>query len=100
MLTLIYHPDGVCVSDAKTMEYALGLSIKANQPNEQHSVVVAQAMIIDAVRVLIKRGMINHTLIQFKFNDHLITSDVGGHLSDFPRGFCDHTENYLLELLS
>lgn len=98
MLILEYHPDGICVADTKTMEAAESLVEKANDIDQMFEVKFAQAMILDAVRVLMKRSIIDHTSVQFKFNDNLMYCDKNGTLSDWPSGFCDHTEDYLMEL--
>lgn len=99
MLELIYTPDGYCTQDSKTMEYALGLVDNANEPNNMYQVRFGQAMILDAVRVLIKRGVIDHSLVVIRYKDNAMYVGKKGHLSDWPRGFCDHTEDYLMELL-
>lgn len=99
MLILEYHPDGDCVADVKTMEYAMGLVEKTNDPINTYRVTFSQSMILDAYRVLIKRGLVNHTLVSIRYNNWIIYAAIDGQLSDWPRGFCDHTEGYLLELL-
>jgi hypothetical protein len=99
MLVLEYHPDGVCVADAKTMEIAESFVQRANQLNVMHEVRFSQAMIFDAFRVLIKRGVVDHSLVQFKFKDNLMYCNKDGQMNDWPRGFCDYTEDYLLEIL-
>lgn len=99
MLVLEYHPDGVCVADVKTMEIAESFVQRANDPNAIHEVRFSQAMIFDAFRVLIKRGVVNASDVGFKFQDKMMYPNSYGQLNDWPRGFCDHTEDYLLELM-
>jgi hypothetical protein len=99
MLTLEYHPDGICVPDVKTMETAESFVQRANEQGVMHEIKFSQAMILDAFRVLIKRGVVDHTLVTFKFQGKVFHSNADGQLSDWPRGFCDLTEDYLLEIL-
>lgn len=99
MLTLEYHPDGLCVADAKTMEIAESFVQRANDTKASHHARFSQAMILDAVRVLVKRGVIDHTKLIFQFGCTPIRVDKEGCLNDWPRGFCDYTEDYLVELL-
>lgn len=99
MLILEYHPDGICVPDVKAMETAESFIERANEQNQMYEVKFSQAIVLDSVRVLMKRGVIDCSLVQIKFKDNLIYSNKEGRLSDWPTGFCDHTENNLMELL-
>lgn len=98
MLTLEYHPDGICVPDVKTMETAESFVQRANEADVMHEIKFSQAMILDAFRVLIKRGVVDHSLVTFKFQGQLIRANSSGRLSHWPRGFCDRTDDYLMEL--
>jgi hypothetical protein len=99
MLTLEYHPDGLCVPDAKTMQIAKSFVAAANDTSS-HTILFSQAMLLDAFRVLIKRGDVDPTRVVIRFENNAMYCNRDGHVSDWPRGFCDHTENYLMELLS
>lgn len=99
MLTLIYDPDGICVPDAKTMQIAESFVVAAND-SMSHTILFSQAMILDAFRVLIKRGLVDPTRVVVRFENNAMYVGKEGNLSDWPRGFCDHTENYLMELLT
>lgn len=99
MLTLEYHPDGICVPDVKTMEIAESFVQRANEADVMHEIKFSQAMILDAFRVLIKRGVVDHSLVTFKFQGQLMRSDSDARFNHWPRGFCDLTEDYLLEIL-
>jgi hypothetical protein len=80
------------------MEAAESFVQRANEADEMHEIKFSQAMILFAFLVLIKRGVVNHSLVTIKFQNHLISADVDGQLSDWPHGFCNHAEDYLLEL--
>lgn len=99
MLILEYHKDGVHVADHDAMSIAEGMIERANHPDITFETRISQAMILDALRVLIKRKVIDHKLIKIKFENNIIYVDETANLSDWPRGFCDHTENYLMELI-
>jgi hypothetical protein len=99
MIILEYHPDGICVPDVKAMETAQSFVEKANDSNAIHEVKFSQTMIFDAFRVLIKRGVVQASDVGFKFQDKMMYPDSGARLNAWPRGFCDLTEDYLLELM-
>lgn len=99
MIILEYHPDGICVPDVKAMETAQSFVQRANDSNAIHEVKFSQTMIFDAFRVLIKRGVVNASDVGFKFQDKMMYPNSDGQLNAWPRGFCDLTEDYLMELM-
>jgi len=56
-------------------------------------------MLVLSARVLIKRGILDYKEVKFKFKEEFIYCDKNGRLSQWPEGFCDCYENYLIELL-
>lgn len=99
MIMIEYDPSGDHVADTKVMEYAMGLVEKANSNEAIHNVKVSQGLIIDAIRLLVRRGTIPHTSIGFKFNDILIYPDAKGQLDKWPTGFCDTQRDLLWGLV-
>lgn len=99
MIIFEYHPDGELVPDVKALEYAQSFVERANEPNQMHEVKFAQAIVLDAIRVLIKRGVIDKSLVSFKYQNQMMYPDSGGRLDAWPRGFCDHTEDFLMEMM-
>lgn len=98
MITLEYCPEGICVPDAKAMDYALSLVPVFKSPEDQ-TIKFGQDMILSAIRVLVKRGQINHESVRITFQNHTMKMDKDGHLNKWPHGFCDYTENFLMELM-
>lgn len=99
MLIIEYHKDGVHVADHETMAIAEGMVQRANDPERTFETRISQAMILDAFRVLIKRGAVDHKNVKIKFENKIMSVCERANLSDWPRGFCDYTENYLMELI-
>lgn len=99
MLIIEYHKDGLHVADHETMEIAETFVGRANMPDKTFEIRISQAMILDAFRVLIKRGFVDHKNVKVKFERRIITVHENGRLADWPVGLCDFTENYLMELI-
>ena len=91
---ITFNDDGLFVPDNKVMETAQKII------DEKKDVVVSQFLIIDAIRVLIKRKMINHRDVVFAYNDEIIPIEENGRLNDWPDGFGDIHDNLLIELLT
>lgn len=98
MIILEYCPEGICIADAKAMDFALSLVPACNAPEEQ-TIKFGNDMILSAVRVLVKRGQINHKSVKVTFETHTMIIDGGGVLNKWPHGFCDYNENFLMELM-
>lgn len=52
-----------------------------------------------ATRALICGGVLPHTEVQFKFRDQIIQPNRDGRCLEWPNGFCDKSEDWLLRLL-
>lgn len=98
MLILEYAPHGPAVSDFRAMDYAKDLAFLAKD-TETNTAQFSNAMVLDALRVLICRGELSHEQIELRFENRAMYIDQYANLSDWPRGFCDQTENYLMEIL-
>lgn len=90
---VMFADDGIFVPDNKVMETAQKII------NEKKDVVVSQFLIIDAIRVLIKRKMVNHKDIVFAYKDELIPINSRGRLKYWPDGFGDVLDSFLDEFI-
>ncbi len=88
-----YASDGLCVPDLQVKKEALNIA------NKKHSVTVSQEVLIDALRILVKTGVLSSNEILFEYNGTLISVDRYGKLDEWPAGFCDLKEKLLAELL-
>ena len=61
---------------------------------------VSNEMLIHYFRLRVAQGVLKSDQIQFKFNDQIIRVNKFGTLEDWPKGFCDYTDNLLMELLT
>lgn len=53
---------------------------------------------IDAFRLMVVDKVISHRDIQFKFEGRIIPVDKYGTLKEFPKGFADVIDNFLMRL--
>ena len=63
------------------------------------NLVVNNELMIYAFRILVKRGVIPHNNIVFKFKEQVIRLDRNGRIECYPHGFSDTLDNILMELL-
>lgn len=97
-ITVIYDPDeGDCVPDALALNYAQ--KVAENSKIEKQTTRVGSEIIIQAFRVLVKRGDICLHQIDFFYGDVLISCGVNNTLSSWPTGFCDYSDNLISEIL-
>lgn len=98
MLILEYTQEATPVSDFGAMDYARELAFLAND-SENNTAQFSNAMVLDALRVLVIRREVDWGSIVIRFKDQAMYIDQYANLSDWPKGFCDFTENYLMEIL-
>ena len=60
---------------------------------------IATEACVDALRIKVKEGKINHKDIVFIYNDDEIRVDKYASLSHYPKGFCETMTNLLEKLL-
>lgn len=60
---------------------------------------VSTSNAILAARAMIARGNIQNTDICFMFNGSKLYPDKDGRLAEWPKGFCDFEENWLMQLM-
>ena len=108
MLTIVYHKDGLLFADEKALFVANNIVEAYKLTKEMledrgkihdNSYVVANFIVIDAFRVLIKRKVIDPSEIQFGYEDKKFFADKDGRIADWPNGFGDEQSNLLMELM-
>ncbi len=87
-----------CYEEAKENEKDLSVSRQVIGPIPVY-VKTSSFLLIEAVRVLIAEGVINHKEVEFWFEGKEIVPTKSGGLSVWPRGFGDQHENLLFRLL-
>ena len=107
MLKVIYSADGDLVSDMAAEAWAKTLIDKYKNSLSEHVVKVGTETMVDAIRVMVVRGSLNHDEVQFfnwnteNYEEKLdvITVNKYGRLNHSPKGFCDVNIDLLGELL-
>lgn len=66
---------------------------------EDVSISVGSVLMIDATRLLVMRGKIDHKEMLYKFKKQFIKIDKYATLSSCPTGFCDAHLNILFKLI-
>lgn len=99
MLTVIYDPiNGPAFPDLKVMEHASNIIALYKEGTVTVCPVGTDAL-VQAFRVQVARGNINHNELEFQYGGASISVDSCGMLKCWPSGFCDEYENMLMELL-
>jgi hypothetical protein len=110
-LIICYEPDtpGLeLVSDGDMEKYVEAFCKKAN--DECHSGdedrmdltimhITSQELMVGYVRLMIRRGIIPHDQVVFWYKDYRLHPDKNARIREWPKGFCDHNDNILMELL-
>lgn len=88
-----YHnvgiPDGTVMAVAQTI---------CNVFPRDDRVTVGTGLVIDAIRVLVKKGLIDHDQIQFEYMGQILPIDKDGRVADWPEGFNDTVTTLLMQL--
>lgn len=101
MLKVIFDPDhepGTPDGKAANLAYSF---VKCYQEDKVSTVSVTTSshVVVDAFRLQVVRGEIDHKNLTFEYKGETITIGKNARLSNYPRGFCDHMERNLSELL-
>ena len=101
-LTVEYGPGGVPFSDFDVMVYLDKLIKRINDGSmsaypEKHK--YSTENIFNAIRHAVATGRINVEDVVFEFKGEIITIDKNGHLSDWPRDFCEFNEKLIEALI-
>lgn len=102
MLKVCYNPD-YCDHlhmDSEVLNSAIQWCYRANTSSSRDIYIeTGQELMIEAFRVLVKRGVISHENICFLFKDKMILIDKNGRCDNCPVGFCDTRDKFTEELL-
>jgi len=101
MLKIVYARYGKPYSDFCSLRLAKKIVNNYLNDYKEKIINVSTSNIIVALRILVKRGMINYKEIIFELEleDELITIDSNGKLSHYPKVFIDWYDCFLDELL-
>lgn len=104
-ISITYSPDGQAISDFEIEDWANDIVKESQTPISNFTgerVIerkVSNELAINQIRVFIKQGKLNHSEVVFVYNGSELKPDKNGRLENWPKGFCDHTENMLYTLL-
>lgn len=108
MLTIIYDPiNGTAVADGLAMDTAKLIWQGYKERHEAMTYLEAitylpdtsSEVLINAFRVLVKRGHIPYEELIFKYKDQILLINKYGKLDHWPKCFCDYTEEMMSELI-
>jgi hypothetical protein len=88
------------IADGLAEEFALSKVKAWNRETMQYTLTVSQELLVNCFRVLVARGLLPYSQVEFHFEDKVIFPDKRGYLDYWPRGFCDYTDRQLAELLT
>jgi len=94
-LIIAYTPNGQAVPDAQAEEL---VKTWVKEDNGQIHEVSTENVCI-AARTLVKEKEIEFNKVQFLFQGMVLKPDVNGRLAEWPDGFCDFTDNWLMRIL-
>ena len=99
MLTVVYDPSNFSAAVPDDNAEMTALCIGEDAMNGVEILqIVSNFLVIMNLRLLVKRGIVSHTAIQFKYGDTIVTVDIHGQLSSWPKGFGDHEMVILADL--
>lgn len=94
MKTIEYSDQGVAYPDHRAEDVA-----REFLRGDDEYICVSTDNIIYATRALIKEKYIPHDQIQFLFREEPLAMDRYAGIYNWPRGFCDSNEGWLMRLL-
>ena len=98
MKTIEYSSTGFASPDAHCEESAL--RFLQMEDKDSGKCCVSTENFISAVRALICEGKFPHNEVQFLFNGKIIPIDADGRIEEWPAGFCDTIDIFLVRLLT
>jgi hypothetical protein len=93
MKKVYYNPNlyPVAVPDGQALTYAERLL-------ELDELTTSNYLVLLAVRVLVKKGLLDHANLEIHFNDHVLTVDKDGGNLDHPKGLGDEMDEFCAEI--
>lgn len=99
-LVISYSAGGLPLADSKAMKWAEELAETFNKGTKSCVRAVSSAVMVDAVRLLTAKGILNHEAVFFLYEGKVIHINKYGMITDWPKGFCDSRCDILEELLT
>lgn len=100
-MKIVFSKGGIAYSDFEAEALVLRVhKLEVENDGTNLHINTSTANMVVAARVLVKEGLIPKDKIQFFFEERLLEHDSDGHLEDWPRGFCDHQEDWFTRLLA
>ncbi len=99
-LVISYMEAGLTIADVKAVKWAEELAEIFNKGTVSALRVVSNAAMVDAVRLLIAKGVLNHEEVVFRYEGKNIKPNRYGMIVHWPDGFCDSHDNILGDLLT
>jgi len=100
VLKIVYSRDGKAFGDTESSEVVRNI-VSVYNPKVNTVVNVSTAMVVDAIRLEVKKGNLKPEEVQF-FNGEIgddieaIRVDKYGNLDEWPKGFCDAATEYAI----
>lgn len=91
--------EGKTLPDGRIMEWAERLAERFNRGPLNCGEFVSNAAMVDAIRLLIAKGVLDHEEVVFRYEGKDIRPNRYGMIVHWPKGFCDSRDNILEELL-
>jgi len=93
-MKVTYSQKGTPIADHLAMETVL----------KGEDIHTSSEIVILALRVAIKKGYVDHSTVNLVYQSdsldvHRIPIDGNGNLYVYPNGFCDYTNDFLMELI-
>lgn len=98
VLNVILEEGGKAYSDFGLLDRAYEI-VQRYREGEISSINVSTGNIIEALRVLVSRGELNHSEIVINFGGEEITLDKLVNYSSYPKGFMDWEKGFLREII-
>lgn len=97
MLKLTYDPLGQAVADLDAPQVAFNLADMGCYTDVE--AVFSTSNVFEHLRLLIAKGELDHTLVEYHFEGQVLRPDCLGYVPDHPRGFCDWNYRLSVEVL-
>ena len=98
-MVILYVARGLAIADGEVMNWAENLAKEFNRRTTSFLRAVSCETMVNAIRLLIARGVLDHKEVVFTNGEETIRSNRYGRLDSWPKGFCSQTCDMMEELL-
>ena len=93
-LVVNFSDKGTAIPDLKVKEWAeYAINQHLTLPGDETTIEVGTMVMINAIRLAVKRGTLDCNNVVFKYNDDMIKISKEGEFDHWPIGFCSHVMN-------